>query len=448
MLNAPKLVNSFEEGYEQDITGSDCRNSRSDLGGHSESSLHLSSLPVYKNVLLLQGPVGPFFLKLAQFLEQRGTTAHKINFNAGDEWFYPDKKLNTSLYTHTLEYWPNYLEEYIVQHQIEAVFLFGDCRPIHLPAKLLCRDYKIDLWVFEEGYFRPNFFTLDFFGVNAHSRLNKIPLESLLITENSNANPLMAEFKSLNSYNQTQLYMARHAFLYWLMNIMQPIKSKHYDHHRELNLALAYRWTKNIFFYFLYLLKERSAQKKLITKGFLDKKSFFLFPLQVHDDAQMKYHSNFESVEDAIQFVITSFHKHILIHASTALPILIIKHHPMDRGHTNYSRYISNLCKTLGLEDYVYYLHNLDVGSITPYLKGCITVNSTLGLRMLCEGVPVKNLGASFYDKAGITCQKSLDEFWHSPGSVSFDKVQQFKQAIISQTQVNGCLYSPGYRLN
>jgi capsular polysaccharide export protein len=438
-----ELENNSEKLPRQDLQSAFFPKGISSLGANNASSLRLSSLPSYKNVLLLQGPVGPFFLKLAQFLEQRGATVHKINFNPGDEWFYSPKRLNTFLYGHTLDFWPNYLEKYIVQNHIEAIFVFGDCRPIHRPAKLLCQEYKIDLWVFEEGYYRPNYFTMEFVGVNAYSRLSKVSLEHLPKTESSITDSPMTE--PLKTYDRSHIWMARNAFLYWLINITQPAKSENYDHHRELDLAMGYRWARNVLSYFYYVLKERAIQKKLTAKFLPDKNPLFLFPLQVHDDAQMVQHSKFESVEEVIQLVVTSFHKHIQINSYTN-PILLIKHHPMDRGHKNYSRYIKRLSETLGLEDCVYYLHDLDLDSIAPNLTGCITVNSTYGLKALCQGVPVINLGASFYNKPGITYQKSLDEFWHNPGTVSLDKVEQFKRLIISQTQVNGCLYSPDYQ--
>ena len=40
-----------------------------------------------KRVLLLQGPVGPFFTRWAEDLRQAGAQVFKVNFNAGD-WFY------------------------------------------------------------------------------------------------------------------------------------------------------------------------------------------------------------------------------------------------------------------------------------------------------------------------------------------------------------------------
>jgi len=43
-----------------------------------------------RNVLLLQGPVGPFFRKLATQLESNGHNVLKVNLNGGDSFFYRD----------------------------------------------------------------------------------------------------------------------------------------------------------------------------------------------------------------------------------------------------------------------------------------------------------------------------------------------------------------------
>jgi capsule polysaccharide modification protein KpsS len=410
---------------------------------NTKFSLELSNLPAYQNVLLLQGPVGPFFSKLARFLKQRGSKTHKINFNPGDEFFYDSKEPNTYLYDFTLGYWPQYLERYIVQHQIEAIFLFGDCRPIHLPAQEICKQYGIDLWVLEEGYLRPDYFTMEYFGVNANSRLFNATPECLIdhgsemIAKQAHAN--------ITHYNWSHLHITRHAIMYWLANVLQPFKCANYDHHRELNFVIAYRWIKNFCAHWTYRIKDRSAIKKLLHHRPPEEKNYFLFPLQVHDDAQMLHHSDFNSVEDAIEMVVTSFYKHLSMHKNAATK-LIIKHHPMDRGHKNYLDFIKNLSKTLGIKDHVYYLHELNLDLILPYCKGCITVNSTLGLKALSMGVPVKNLGRSFYNKNHITSQKTLQQFWKNPGFVSLKSTQAFQRFVISQTQVNGCLYSPEYQ--
>jgi capsular polysaccharide export protein len=117
----------------------------------------------------------------------------------------------------------------------------------------------------------------------------------------------------------------------------------------------------------------------------------------------------------------------------------------MDCGHKNYSRFIKTLCNNLGIANHVYYLHDLEINDVLPYCKGCVTINSTIGLRILDFGVPVLNLGRSLYDKPGITSPSSLNQFWNDPGSMCLQKIEEFRKYIIKNTQVNGCLYSPHY---
>lgn len=411
---------------------------------HAKSSLELADLPIYQNALLLQGPVGPFFSKLASFFRQRGTKTHKINFNPGDEWFYSPKEANTFLYDFTLDYWPEYLERYLVQNQIGAIFLFGDCRPIHQPAKQLCEKYGLDLWVFEEGYYRPHYFTMEYFGVNANSSFYKKSIASILELDSLTSKP--KPNTKLSLFKKSHLYISRFAITYWLINILLPFKCANYDHHRQLNFFIAYKWIKNFTAYWIYALKDYSITKKLLKAQDQKEKTYFLLPLQVHDDAQLVFHSDFKSIEEVIELVMGSFYQHLSL-KKTSDTKLIIKHHPMDRGHKNYAGFIKTLSRALGMSDHVYYLHDLDLDLILPLCKGCITVNSTLGLKALDLGVPVKNLGRSFYDKSQITSQKSLQEFWVNPEPVSQQNVEKLRRIIIAKTQINGCLYSPEYQL-
>ena len=50
-----------------------------------------------KRILLLQGPLGPFFRRFAEDLSRLNTQVIKVNFNAGDELFYSEGIIFTSL---------------------------------------------------------------------------------------------------------------------------------------------------------------------------------------------------------------------------------------------------------------------------------------------------------------------------------------------------------------
>ena len=125
-----------------------------------------------KRVLLLQGPVGPFFTRWAEDLRQAGAQVFKVNFNAGDWFYYPRGAIN---YCGTMEDWPGWFDDLIHRLDIDVVHLFGDCRPIHLAASLVVSQYKIEIGVFEEGYVRPDYVTFERLGATGYPRPSRDP---------------------------------------------------------------------------------------------------------------------------------------------------------------------------------------------------------------------------------------------------------------------------------
>ena len=125
-------------------------------------------------ILLLQGPVGHFFRDFARWLEQRGKQVFKINFNAGDEAFYPATIPNTHAYRGSTEDFPAFLAKFTTNNKIDTIACFGDTRHYHTVARQLAENTEgIRFWAFEEGYFRPFFITLEQGGVNDFSPLPK-----------------------------------------------------------------------------------------------------------------------------------------------------------------------------------------------------------------------------------------------------------------------------------
>lgn len=392
---------------------------------------NLEKLPNYKKVLLLQGPVGGFFQKLSEYWINRGAQVVKVNFNPGDDYFYPGDAIQ---YKESLYQWPRYLKELLITNEIDAVFLFGDCRPIHKPAKSLCNSLNIDLWCFEEGYFRPDFFTLDKGGVNYYSPLSHTDPISL---------PSQKIDTRLAHYPRRFVQMLFAGFWYWLANVLHTNRYPYYTHHRNLNFTKAAYWIRSFFRYLKYKITEYPLKKQILNSK---NASYFLVPLQVHDDSQMTEHSDYGSVEEFIEEVMASFADHIKETASE--DCLIIKHHPMNRGHVHYGSFISSLAQSLDIGSRVIYVHDLGLPDIFPHAKGCVTVNSTFGLQSLLHGVPVIALGRCFFAKEGLTFQGSLSEFWRNPGQVNKEVFNTYRAHVISSTQVNGCLYSKEYEIN
>ena len=121
-----------------------------------------------KRIILLQGPVGPFFRHLACDLRNTGAMVFKVNFNAGDWVFYPHRAIN---YRGSMEEWPAVIEKLLKSLQIDVIFLFGDCRPVHRDIRHIAGKLGIQTGVFEEGYVRPNYVTLERYGVNGNSTI-------------------------------------------------------------------------------------------------------------------------------------------------------------------------------------------------------------------------------------------------------------------------------------
>jgi capsular polysaccharide export protein len=232
-------------------------------------------------------------------------------------------------------------------------------------------------------------------------------------------------------------------FQYWLANVMYPNRYPYYTHHRDLNLTKAFYWTRSFLRYLKYKVTERPIRK--LIKG-SSSASYFIVPLQVHDDSQMTEHSDYQSVEEFIEEVLTSFAEYVK--ETSSLDTVIIKHHPMDRGHVHYGTFISSLSISLGISSQVVYAHDLALPEIFPYCKGCITVNSTYGMQSLLHHTPVMTTGRCFYAKEGLTFQGTLKEFWNNPGSVNQELFKNYRAHVIATTQVNGCLYSKEYKIN
>lgn len=390
----------------------------------------LKRLVRHKRVLLLQGPMGPFFRQLAQFLEKHQVEVHKVNFNGGDVLF--SKGINAKAFTQPLSELHQWLSAHAKQLKIQAFVLFGQTRPIHQVAIEVAKELGIALHIFEEGYIRPDYITLEEGGVNAHSQLPRnpkaygAPVEPPLTT----AEPTQQRFRRM------AIYASLYAIAKWAA---KPFFA-HEVYHRPLNpITQAYQWAiigsyRKLYFKF----KERSLLGELTNKK--RTKRFFLLPLQVHNDCQMTHYSNYASVDIVIKEVITSFKNN-----AKKTDWLVIKHHPLDRPYREYSAYIQSLANELGIQNRVLAVHDLHLPTLIKNSKGVICVNSTTGLQALGHKTPVVTLSEDcFYNIPHLIqgTAKNLDTFWKKPGRVNTTLYQNFRHYLIKETQLNASFYA------
>ena len=389
--------------------------------------MSFNNLTVFKNkrVLLLQGPVGPFFKRFADDIGRLNAQIIKINFNAGDTFFYP----SGICFDRPMGEWPAYVANLIQTHRIELIALFGDCRSIHIEAKEVARELGVEVYVFEEGYLRPNHITLEHQGVNGYSRLAGLASAHLLQTHQNIQPPPVVEV------GKTYWHAVWWAILYYLMAALGQYRFPHYQHHRPLTVREAWPWIRSTWRKQFFKYKERDVFKKLT--GDLSQ-HYFLVPLQVHNDFQISHHSPYHCIEDFIKQVIVSFAQH-----APEECCLVLKQHPFDRGYKDYRRLIEHIVKEQNVQHRVLYIHDQYLPDLLTHARGVVVINSTVGLSAVEELRPVKVCGEAVYNLPQLTAQMPLDEFWRAASDIQLNPthVNQYLNYLCRHTQHNGSFY-------
>jgi capsular polysaccharide export protein len=377
-----------------------------------------------KRVVLLQGPIGPFFKRFASDLEAVGATVFKINFNGGDWLFYRSNAFN---FNKKPSAWLEFFERFILDNHIDVVFLFGDCRPMHQVAHGIATKYNLEIFVFEEGYIRPDYITLERHGVNANSTISKLP-------------DFYAELPELTKRHAFSIrnpfwYAAIWGMMYYAASSITKPYFRYYQHHRSLSIWQGLFWIRSFWRKWLFAYQQKGVLQTLIKNYH---KKYYLVALQVHSDSQIHHHSDFLSIDAFISEVINSF----AMHASEDCH-LVIKHHPMDRGFHHYGELINVVCQNQSLKNRVHYIHDLHLPTLLNHTKGVVVVNSTVGFSALDHLCPVITCGSAIYDMEGLTYQGNLDSFWQNAPSFKVNQKlhYQFMNYLIRHSQINGNFY-------
>ncbi len=391
-----------------------------------------------KRPLLLQGPIGGFFRHLMREYKSAGATPFKINFNGGDEYYMRGFSENVFSYKEPMINFGEYVKEFIQRNRIDGIILFGDCRPLHKVAIEVARANNVAVFVFEEGYIRPNFITLEVDGVNANS-----PLMGKIEEE-------LKDFKVSKAYNDEEFQhtkdlqvkhfhdmkdMVIRAMNYWFYMEIGKVNFKYYEHHKDGDFFRSmFYWAKSYFKKKFYKTKESWIEDYV--QRDLDKK-YFLVALQVYNDSQIKDHSKFRNNKRFIYNVMRSFAKN-----SNGTDFLIIKQHPLDVPYHNYSKFIKHLMGSFKLENRVLYVHDLHLPTLIKHSKGLITINSTTGLSSLYHKIPTITMGRALYNIKGLCFQYGIDKFWKSKLSVNYNTFKKFRNLLITKTQIVGSFYN------
>ncbi|SDE72367.1 MULTISPECIES: capsule biosynthesis protein [Kordiimonas] len=383
-----------------------------------------------RSILFLQGLATPFFETLACKLARAGASVHRAHFCGGDWAFRGGTVAGVShhAYGDTLDSLPDWYEALITEHGIDTIILLGDCRPIHAPARQIAADRGLTLYAFDEGYIRPGFVTMEAGGTNGYSHM---PKDADVISK------LAADGPRQEASTPIKTNMGRRARMDILAhgaNIIYRSRFPHFQSHRPASIwQEAGGWIKRG----ARSVMHGSANKATIAHIEAAQVPYFLVPLQLNSDYQIRIHSRFDGMPAFIDEIMQSFAAN-----APGECHLFFKNHPLDNGIIDYRSIIAKKAAALGITGRVSFAAGGDLDRIITNARGVVLVNSTVGFATLRLTRPLKALGTAVYDIEGLTDAQPLDAFWQNPQPPQQRLAEEFLTVVETYTQVRGDFFS------
>lgn len=373
--------------------------------------------------VFLQGPPGPFFRLLGEEMTRQGLTVHRINVSGGDRLDWPDGAVN---FRGRYSEWPVFFDKFLRENRITDLLVYGDCRPYHLAAHGVAALRNVRTHVLEEGYLRPHWMTLEPEGVNARSTLSRDKnwffKEARLLPPEPDLAPVTASFRR----------RARDSYWYYHHVFTGRLAYPHYRSHRSTPIL------KEGFGWLWKFWRERNAAREAdnVLRQ-LEGTPMVVLPLQLSGDYQIRAHSPFPDMQSAASYVIESF----AAYAPSEMHLLL-KAHPMDCSFFNWSKFVRQHAKRLGLEGRLHFVDGGDLDRMAREARGLVCVNSTSATLALANDTPVCTLGDAIYDLPGLTHQRHLDTFWSNPTAPEPGLYPAFRRVLVDRCLVRGGLAS------
>ncbi len=379
--------------------------------------------------LFLQGPHGPFFRRLGRALARRGDRVVRVNCCGGDVVDWP--RPHTRLFRKKAAVWGAWIARLMDNEQVTDLHVFGDWRPLHREAVLLARVRGIRVWAYEEGYLRPDYITMEQGGVNG---LSSLPGTREGMAELAARCPDAPEPRKLGNPQTVKTWraIAHYAGTIFLWPLF-----RHFQTHRPQSAS------REVWGWFLRVLS-RSARRKrsaqALRAAYRSRAPYFLLPLQLDADSQVRRYSPYSGMKEAIACVLTSFAQCAPVEAH-----IIIRNHPLDNGLIDYAGFIASFAAACGISDRVHFIEGGKAHQMMDKSLGVVVLNSTMGISALRQGRPVYCVGTSIYAMPGLavnSAEMPLDAFWNSPHGPEDEALEDFERVLKAHALVNGNFYT------
>ncbi len=373
-----------------------------------------------RRFLIVTAPFGPFGRVLARSLRARGAEVSRVLLNAGDLLYW--RGPGGIKFKRGAGRWPERLAELAPAYT--DIVVFGEGGAYNQAVLRDVHRFDATVWVLENGYFRPDWVTVERNGVNASSNLSRTPLAYA---------PPTPEIPVTRPVGKALPHHVLNISLYHLIQL--PGRWLFPKYVAPYTVAPWLQCAGHIRRYFGLALQSPNAcdASSISRKG-----PYFLACLQREGDAQLLRYSHFADNTAFLAEVMSSFAAHAPANAR-----LIVKNHPLDPGLVDLRRVTNRLAVDRGLQDRIDFIDGGNLAQLCRGSNGMVVNNSSAALSALGFGTPVKVMGEAFFDFEGLTHQESLDGFWNAPAAPDHDLFQRFRAHVIARSQINGNYHEP-----
>jgi len=373
-----------------------------------------------RRFLIVSAPFGPFGAVLAGVLEERGATVERMIFNAGDalNW----RRGGARVFKDTAEVWAEGLKDFVAGYT--DLILFGEGGPYNRAVLSAVETIAPRVWVMENGYFRPDWVTVERNGVNGSSALPRraegYPDPAPITMDPEPVGRILPHHvTNITAYHLFQglggLLFPHHANPYTATPLSQCLG------HVRRYLGLTFR------------SRGESDVETIAARG-----DFFIACLQREGDAQLLRYSRYADNTAFLVALMSSFTRH-----APAGARLLVKNHPLDPGLLYLRGVTRRLAVEHGLEGRVDFIDGGNLAQLCRASRGMVVNNSSAALSALGFHTPVKVMGAAFFDFDGLTDQQSVDDFWNAPQAPDPKLFARFRAHVIARSQINGNFHEP-----
>ena len=374
---------------------------------------------------MLQGHPSRFWGQLGDAFQAADHRVSKVNFCLADQLFWGRRPALT--FRGRFSDWPARLAEICAERGVSDILYYADQLPYHIGARQFAEANGIRPWAVEFGYLRPDWLTLEPYGMGRISRFprGRADIEALA--------------KGRDDPDMTPRYL--HGFrteafgevAFNLAMIAGRVLFPFYRSDKPRSPVIDYlAWLPQLARERRDLRRAAEVEARLAASA----QPFNLVAMQMRDDYQIRGSSDYIGLSDFLDEVLTSFAAH-----APSDRHLVIKLHPLESALPRWPTRIRAMAAEKGVSTRITVIRGGDLNRLLALSRGVVLVNSTVGVHALAAGVPVCAMGTAVYNLPSLTHQSGLDTFWTAPEPVDRAYFATFRRALTT-IQVKGSFYN------